>query len=149
MITVKEVMTTELVTLKQSDSIKDARKIMSEKGIRHIPVVGEQGELIGIVTQRDVLRAGSSCLNENNLDENNEQLDDSKVQVQKIMSDQVSLTHPKESLRVAGLELQRQKYGCLPVVEKNKLVGIITDSDFVGVAIDLIEHMDFAEDADF
>jgi len=144
MITVKEIMTTELVTLKQTDSIKDARTFMSEKGIRHIPIIGDQGEVVGLVTQRDVLRAGSSCLGENN-----EPLDDAKIPLQEIMATEVSLAHPKESLRVAGLELQRQKYGCLPVVENDKLIGIITDTDFVGVAIDLIEHMDFAEDTDF
>jgi len=143
MITVKEIMTTELVTLKQSDSIESAREIMSNKGIRHIPVVEDSGKLIGLVTQRDVLRASKSTL------ESNQQIDDSKVLIKQIMTENVSFSHPKDSLRVAGIELQKGKYGCLPVVENEQLVGIITDTDFVGVAIDLIEHMDFAEDNDF
>jgi len=62
------------------------------------------------------------------------------------MSKGISYTRPKDPLRSAGLKLKKNKYGCLPVMDKDKMVGIITDSDFVDVALNLIEQMDFSED---
>jgi len=144
MITVKEIMTTELVTLKQTDNLETARTIMYERGIRHIPLIDDDTKLVGLVTQRDVLRASTSTL-----EGDKHLIDESQISLGDIMTGNVSFAHPKDSLRVAGIELQKEKYGCLPVVENDKLVGIITDTDFVGVAIDLIEHMDFAEDSEF
>jgi CBS domain-containing protein len=64
------------------------------------------------------------------------------------MTEDILTTHPKDSLRAAGLTLQKHKYGCLPVIENGSLVGIITDSDYVGVAINLIEEHDAFEDID-
>lgn len=118
---------------------------MSERGIRHIPIVGDNNELIGLVTQRDLLKAGTSSLGRDQI----QQIDEASIPVEQIMTKNVSFVHPKDALRVAGLKLQKEKFGCLPVVENNQIVGIITDTDFVGVAIDLIEHMDIVEDNEF
>ena len=49
------------------------------------------------------------------------------------------------NLRQAALRLQEYRYGCLPVVAKGKLIGIITDSDFVAVAINLLEQLEDTE----
>jgi predicted transcriptional regulator len=49
-------------------------------------------------------------------------------------------------LRTAAMYMQAHKYGCLPVVSDNKLVGIITDSDFIAIAINLIEQAELNEE---
>jgi CBS domain-containing protein len=142
MITVNEVMSTEIITLKVSDSVSAARKLMRKENIRHIPIVTEHLSPVGIVTQRDLLRAQVSVLT----GDNNQAIDENLVPVEQIMSSKIAFVHPDDSLRSAGLKIQKHKYGCLPVVDNNQLVGIITDSDFVSVAIDLIEQMEYTED---
>lgn len=142
MITVSEVMSTQVTTLDVSASIAMAKEIMKEEDIRHIPIVNEQQYPIGIITQRDILKAQSSKLPHDKA----EDIDESQVSVSEIMTQKVAYTYPEEPLRSAGLKIQKHRFGCLPVMQNDQLVGIITDTDFVGVAIDLIEQMDLSED---
>ncbi len=138
MITVSEIMTTEVITLKATDSVSIAASVMTENNIRHLPIVDTHNQVIGIISQRDVLGAG-------------ELAGDNKIPKAKIVSDIMSkdilTTHPKDSLKSAGLTLQKYKYGCLPVIENQSLVGIISDTDFVAVAINLIKNQDDTEDS--
>lgn len=140
MITVNEIMSENVITLKASDNIDSAKKLMQQEDIRHIPIVDDNNYPIGIVTQRDVLRAQDSELNpENNHISNN------TVMLEQVMSRKISYVLSSDPLRIAGLKLQKNKYGCLPVIDNNILVGIVTDFDFVGVAINLIEQIDQME----
>ena len=142
MITVSEIMTTQVTTLDISATISTAKAIMKEEDIRHIPILNDQHYPVGIVTQRDILKAQSSNLPHDKAQD----IDENKVSVSEIMTDKVAYTYPEEPLRSAGLKIQKHRYGCLPVMQNDQLVGIITDTDFVGVAIDLIEQMDYNED---
>ena len=63
-----------------------------------------------------------------------------------IMIREVSIINKTDSLRKAAMYMQSHKYGCLPVVSDGRLVGIITDSDFIDIAINLIEQAEFSED---
>ena len=143
MITVSEIMSTEVISLGPDESISKAAEIMAENNIRHIPVVDQKSQVIGIVSQRDVLKSGALY---QPINQGEVKVDRQTISM--IMSEGTLSTHPKDSLRAAGLTLQKHKYGCLPVIENNALVGIITDTDFVGVAINLIEEKDSLEDAD-
>lgn len=138
MITVNEIMSTELITLEPSDSVSKAAETMTKNNIRHIPIIDPQNQVIGIISQRDVLKAGAFT--------NQISKPTSDCPISDIMTEDILTTHPKDSLRAAGLTLQKHKYGCLPVIDNGALVGIITDSDFVGVAINLIEEQDSYED---
>ena len=60
MISIEEVMTVSPITLSQFNSLADARKLMREKRIRHIPIINEFQELIGLVTERNVFQHGVS-----------------------------------------------------------------------------------------
>ena len=140
MINVNEVMSENVITLKASDTISAARTLMEEEDIRHIPIVDDNNFPIGIITQRDIFRARDSELNSNE-----HIIDDDTVVLEQIMSRQISYVLKTDPLRIAGLKLQKNKYGCLPVMDQDKLVGIITDFDFVGVAINLIEQMEQTE----
>lgn len=138
-ITVNEIMIKDVITMSPSESVSDAALQMAESNIRHIPIVDDQHHVIGLISQRDVLRTGSLSMSQ---DEPNKSPIISQVMTKEIMT-----IHPRDSLRAAGLALQQHKYGCLPVIKDKKLVGIITDSDFVGVAINLIEEQDNFEES--
>ena len=139
MITVNEVMNTDLITISEDTTISDAKMIMTDKNIRHIPVIKDENILIGLITQRDILKAESAKLDRNELGE-------IVSPVSEMMASNLSFVYPEDSLRTAGKAIQKHKFGCMPVVEGKQLVGILTDSDFVDVAIDLIEQMDIQED---
>lgn len=142
MISVNEIMSTQVITLNTSDTVSTARELMKKEDIRHIPIVDENHFPVGIITQRDILRAQDSELAK----DDNHTIDDQSVLLEQIMSQGISYARPSDPLRSAGLKLLKHKYGCLPVMDNNKLVGIITDSDFVDIAINLIQQLEHTED---
>ena len=138
MITIDEFMTPEPYTLRGTDSIDSARKVMTEKHIRHIPITDNDNHVLGLVTQRDVLAATEPG-------ETSHQ-DGSDIRLSDIMIRNVSSIHQTGSLRQAAMYLQSHKYGCLPVVSDDRLVGIITDTDFIAIAINLLEQVELSEE---
>jgi CBS domain-containing protein len=146
MMIVADMMTTELYTLKETESVYDARKLMVEKNIRHIPILNDASGLVGLVTQRDLLAISMSKLTDVR-DEQRAAFEQS-VRLRDVMTTDLSVVHEQMNLREAALRLQAYRYGCLPVVSRGKLVGIITDSDFVAVAINLLEQLELTEPLD-
>jgi len=143
MIDVREVMTPsrDLLTLPPGSTVAEAGKLMSERQIRHIPVVDEDGQLLGIVSHRDILAAtgpkagsGEHRAGERKLDE--------------IMSSPVMTVDPRVSVRRAGLRLRALRIGCLVVMREGRLEGLVSDSDFLGVAINLLEQIEEIEPND-
>ena len=142
MLTVAEIMTREPYTLGPDNTLADARKMMAEHHIRHIPVLTPEGSLIGVVSQRDVLAAeDSTVLNE----EGGEGSRDQYVAVSSIMTAPVQTIEEQAGLRGTAMHLQKNRLGCLPVLNEGALVGIITDSDFVAIAINLMEQLEAME----
>ncbi len=144
MITVDGFMTSELCTLREADSVNDAREIMTEKHIRHIPVTDNDNHMLGLVTQRDVLAATEPVLLRDASSDSQESA--LYIRLSDIMIRDVKVIHKTDSLRQAALYMQLHKYGCLPVVSDDCLIGIITDSDFVAIAINLLEQAELLED---
>ena len=144
MITINEFMTTDPCTLRDTDTINEARQIMTEKHIRHIPVTDSDNHVLGLVTQRDVLAATEPVLLSSDTSDSVEAKADTRLS--EIMIRNVRVVHQSDSLRQAALYLQAHKYGCLPVVSDDCLVGIITDSDFIAIAINLLEQAELSED---
>lgn len=143
MFSVEEVMSTELHTLKPSNTLAEARALMAEKKIRHIPIVDDANALAGLVTQSDVLAAMDSSVNTASKAQRAQH--DSTIKISQFMTTGVATVDPRTDLRNAARYLERHKHGCLPAVKNGKLVGIITDTDFVGVAINLMELLDEGE----
>lgn len=141
MLTVAEIMTREPYTLGPNASLADARQLMAEHHIRHIPVVSPEGSLIGIVTQRDVLAAGGPGPAAKAADKSTADT----VPLSSIMTTPVQSVDEQAGLRGTAMHLQKNKLGCLPVLRKDKLVGIITDSDFIAIAINLMEQIESTE----
>jgi CBS domain-containing protein len=144
MITIDEFMTSDPYTLRETDSINDAWEVMIGKHIRHIPITDSDNHVLGLVTQRDVLAATDpGAILEANTASHEIKSD---IRLADIMIRDVKVIHQSDSLRQAALYLQAHKYGCLPVVVDDRLVGIITDSDFIDIAINLLEQAELAEE---
>jgi len=121
-------MTKSLVTIKPKDTLRQARERMAKYRINQLPVVVND-KLVGIVTDRDVRDAYPSSLRLF-YGKDIEEFGDSHT-VEEVMTYNVIAISPQTSLREAALQLRRQRFGALPVVEKGKLVGIITRSDLL------------------
>ena len=143
MMTLTEIMTEHPFTLGPQNSVKQAMELMQQEQIRHIPIVDEHLHLLGLVTLSDILATRDSNLLLINPEREAEFTD--SVQLDEIMTRQVASVDPHAGIKEAALYLQRHKYGCLPVVRGRKLVGIVTESDFITVAINLLELMEEQE----
>ncbi len=135
--TVIEIMTDKVLTLGIENSLYEARLMMSENRIRHIPIVSAEQELLGLISQRDVLAAEESSLLSINSEQRIER--EKRIKIADFYKQDIVSIELKASLHKAARYMQKYRIGCLPVVDKKKLVGVITDSDFVNVAINLME----------
>jgi CBS domain-containing protein/gamma-glutamyl:cysteine ligase YbdK (ATP-grasp superfamily) len=130
--TVGQFMTTDLFTLRPDDLIDLAASMMDWRHIRHIPVEDNEGHLIGLVSHRDLLKTLLKRTKDNNT---------IPIAVKDIMKlDPVTIT--SQTSTVEAIELMKsRRIGCLPVVEENQLVGIITAYDFLFISGELIKHV--------
>ncbi len=142
MLSVAEIMTAKPHTLGPDDSLAQARALMAEHNIRHIPIVEDEGRVAGVVSQRDVLAAADSNILP---DPAAHEAEERYVALSSIMTSPVQTVEEQAGLRGTALHLQQNKLGCLPVLRDEKLVGIITDSDFVSIAIHLMEQLEQTE----
>ncbi len=143
MFSIDSVMSTDLITIRPEASLADARTLMQDNHIHHLPVVENKDHLVGLLTLTDVLRAQDSVLREQG-----ERIKAADIVVGDVMVTNVATVSRDASLRQAALFIEKHSIGCLPVVKGDKLVGIITDSDFVAVAINLLEQIEESEPLD-
>ena len=118
---VADLMTSQLRCLRETDDLSTAMAAMQELFIRHIPVVDDDGRLSGLVSQRDLLSL--------------EHRKDLGTPLREIMRTDLVTVTSDTALRAAAETMIYNKYGCLPVVENGRLVGIITETDFLKLAI--------------
>ncbi|MEW5772067.1 MAG: CBS domain-containing protein [Thermodesulfobacteriota bacterium] len=137
---VHDIMTREVFTLRESDTLKTARSMMSLARIRHIPIVNDRMEFQGLVTHRDILGATISRFAD--IDRETQDEIDSGIPIAEIMRTDVTDVSPDLPLRDAAEMLLAHKYGCLPVIEDGILVGIITEADFLKLTIRLMDALD-------
>ncbi|WP_432736354.1 CBS domain-containing protein [Maridesulfovibrio sp. FT414] len=141
MLKVDDLMTKELFTLNKDDNLKMARSLMDLQRIRHIPIVNENREFIGLITHRDILRATISQLAD--IDPATQGEIDSGIPIGEIMQTGIKTVNKDTLLKDAAYLLLNHKYGCLPVVnDKNGLEGILTEADFLKLTISLMEALE-------
>src|SRR5512135_2911742 len=129
---VRDVMTADPTTLKRNDKLTLADDIMRLGRVRHLPVVDDDGQtLAGIVTQRDLFRDALAQALGYGKHAQRKILD--TLAVKDVMTTDVVTTGPETSLIDAAGILTERKIGCLPVVENGRLVGILTEGDFVAL----------------
>ena len=133
---VRDVMSREVVTLAEDDTLADARRCMELGRIRHLPVV-RGATLVGLVTHRDLPAASFSVFVDRS--ERDDRRLFSQVPVRDLMHDAVAVS-PATSVREAAQLLIDNKFGCLPVVEEDgTLIGIVTEADLVRLAARMLD----------
>ncbi|MSO46091.1 MAG: CBS domain-containing protein [Acidobacteria bacterium] len=132
---VEEVMSRSVVTLTPEQTLLEALDLLRSHRIRHLPVV-DGSKVVGIVTDRDVKRATPSVLSGVDRDEYDRVLTTTKV-AQFMTREPIAVT-PKSGLKAAVEIFIERKVGALPVVEHDRLVGILTDIDILRAAHGLL-----------
>ncbi|MDA8020700.1 MAG: CBS domain-containing protein [Thermoanaerobaculia bacterium] len=126
---VRDLMSSTVFASKPDDSVADLRDLMYEHDVRHIPVVDGEGDLVGLVSQRDLLR--NSLVEQADMPRFIEDEVLNRLRVAELMTTVVEAVEPESDIRSAADLMIEYKYGCLPVVDGSRLVGILTESDFV------------------
>lgn len=128
---VEDIMVTNVHTLSPKATVSEASKLLREKKIRHLPVVDEEYQVLGLVTQRIIKEALPSSLK----DEPNSTILDAAVE--EIMIKNPIIGHPLDFVEEVALTFYDARIGCLPIVSGGKLVGIVTTTDLLYTYIEL------------
>ncbi len=129
MVTVQEVMTSTPLMIQSDATLYDARRVMAEHHIRHLPVANEKGELVGLFTQRDLLACTVSILAD--VDQAAQDELERGIPVHEVMTDKVACVEQHSDITEAIEYFLEHDYSCLPVVADDQLVGILTEVDFI------------------
>jgi len=133
---VKGWMTTDIITVEDDISMMKASMIMKEKKIRCLPVVNKEGQLVGIVSDRDLKDAAPSKATTLDVYELNYLL--SSIKIKDLMSKNVVYARPDETVEFAAILMLENKISSLPVInDKDALIGIITQTDIFKVLINI------------
>jgi acetoin utilization protein AcuB len=123
-LTVRDVMATDLVTVRPDETARHAYRLMRDHRFRHLPVV-ERGRLVGVLSDRDlrpVLLSPTLA----------------RARVKELMSEDVTTVALDAPVEEAASLLVVKKIGCLPVVADGALVGIVTETDLLAVLVELL-----------
>ena len=129
---VRDIMSTDLVTLDENEDLDLADTVMSLARIRHLPVVADD-RLVGLITHRDLLSAQISIFAE--VSEHESVEINQAITAKEIMRTNIRTVTPETTVLEAAQTMHQRKYGCLPVVDGDNLVGIITEADFLELVI--------------
>ena len=128
--TVERFMAKDLFTVRPEDVIDFAASLMNWKHIRHVPVEDDSGNLVGLISSRELLEilANDGLKNKD------------QIAVRDIMKTDITTISPETSSLEALKIMRENNIGCLPVVKENKLIGIVTVHDFLTVSAKLFEE---------
>lgn len=122
MLLAREIMSREVSCILEDTKLHSAFSIMQENCIRHLPVVNSKEEIVGMLSEGDILL---------NSDKVGEQLHFKNISVKKVMTRDVITCYPSSSLGVVAATMLACKIDAVPVVSGKKVVGIITTADFL------------------
>ncbi len=134
---VSDRMTRDVVTLKEGQPLREALGLQQRHKIRHIPVVAD-GRVVGILTDRDLKRASPSLLSGIDQKQYDELLE--TIRVGQIMTRNPHTVTPATPLKHVAEILIDRKFGALPVIENNLLVGIITEIDLLRALYEMLDE---------
>ena len=134
---VRDRMSSPAVTVTSEIPFQDALKLMRERQFRRMPVVDNQGRLIGIVAERDLLYASASPATSLSVWELNYLL--SKITIRELMTKEVITTTPDTPIEDAAHLMRQKRIGGLPVIDENhRPVGIITETDIFKTFVEML-----------
>ena len=139
---VPELMSTDLITLDEDQSFTEAEQIMKLERVRHLPVVKRGGRLVGLITHRDLLRAQTTLL----LGLAGTKDDEDRavsVRVGEFMSEALLTCRPITPIDDAARMMMDAKVGCMLVIEDERLVGMLTETDIMRWAVEVMAKMRF------
>jgi CBS domain-containing membrane protein len=125
---VNDIMTREVKTLGRNDTLDIARDVMALGRIRHLPVL-DDGKVVGVVSQRDLFSAGLVAALGYGSRTQTTLL--KTVSVKEVMSEPPITVSPEVRVTKAARLMMEKKIGCLPVVEGETLVGLVTETDLL------------------
>jgi len=131
MLLVKDSMAREVVVLSPETTAAEALAICRERRIRHLPVL-EEGRLVGIISDRD-LRSAAPALGDPGRAEAL-----GEIRISEVMTSDVVSARPDDPIEEAANAMRERRIGCLPVVEDDALVGIVTSSDVMEALVQLM-----------
>jgi CBS domain-containing protein len=129
---VGQLMTRDLFTVRPDDVVDLAVSLMEWQHIRHVPVEDEEGRLVGLLSLRSLLRLMVRGLKGEGANK--------AVAVRDVMRTQLVTVAPETPIKDAIDQMRRNKVGCLPVVKDGRLVGIVTEHDFIELSAVLLDR---------
>ena len=130
---VEDLMSRDVVTLHRNDKLSVADGLMKQERIRHLAILDESEKLCGIISQRDLFRGalvralGFGSHAENRMLE--------RLAIKEAMTEDPLTVAPDATLEEAAQTMIDRKIGALPILQDDKLVGILTEGDFVRLAL--------------
>ncbi len=131
---VNDYMSAEPITVAPNDTVGDALELLKDHSIRRLPVVSK-GKLVGLVTKTDLIKASPSPATSLSIHEINYLFP--KIKIKDIMTKEVITISPGAAIEEAAVIMRENKLGTLVVVDKDALVGLITESDLFKAFIDV------------
>lgn len=142
---IKDIMTTEVITAKESDTIEQCAKLLSTHNLSGLPVLDEEGNLTGIITEGDLIRRSAKVPTPAYmeflggiiyLDNPNKFFEEVKksmgLTAKEAMTEELTTIGPEEAIETAANLLVRKKIKRLPVLDENeKLIGIVSRKDIM------------------
>lgn len=135
--TVEDIMSRDVTTVEPTENLSVAYDLMIEKNVRHLPVVDKKGNLLGILSDRDLIREG--LLAERTPSSNPRDALRNR-RVSEVMSSNPETVSPSDVLTEVGPELLDGSLSSLPVVEGTQLIGILTVTDLARAFLEGLER---------
>jgi len=131
---VRDRMTPNPTTVTTDTTLKDAIELVRSKPFRHLPVLDENGKLVGVVTEKSLVYAAPTPITTLSIFEVDYVL--SRVKIGQLLHREVIAVEPDLPIEEAASIMVENRIGCLPIVEHGELVGIISDTDIFCVLVE-------------
>lgn len=136
--TVADIMATNVITLKETDNVHEARMLMKQYSIRHIPIVGEHKQFAGMLTQRDLLNHAFKIVENYGFSKLAQR--EERTPISEVMTRDCMTLRSDSTLRAAGEFFITHKHGSIPIVDDGQVVGILTSIDFIKLAMHFLQE---------
>ncbi|WP_227936574.1 acetoin utilization AcuB family protein [Alkalihalobacillus deserti] len=129
---IEHIMKKNVITLRDTSTIKEAMQLLELHQIRHIPVINENQILVGIVSDSDIRDASPSIFHFT------DHLEDFLKPISTIMKKNVITAHPLDFVEEVSSLFYENHIGCLPILDDDELVGIVTETDMLHTLVELM-----------
>jgi len=134
---VADIMTRDLFPLRSNQTLNVVRLLMRTVHVRHVPILDDEEQFVGLLSHRDLLAYSISKLAD--IDPLTQSELDRHIPIKDVMRTEIATTTAATNLKEALTDMLENKFGCMPVIDdQGHLIGIITDEDIIRLAIKLL-----------